>query len=59
LWFDFGNYVSSILPLVLENNQFIFYESVFIGKTMSLKMSANEETSIQWSGDEASYIFAR
>jgi len=59
LWVDFGEYESSIRPLLLEENQFIFFESIFIGKTMSLKIDINGKVSMQWSGDEASYMFTR
>jgi len=57
LWIDFGEYESSIRPLVLEENQFIFYESVFIGKTIQLKMNADGTPTMRWSGDEGTYNF--
>ena len=57
LWVDFGEYESSIRPLVLEENQFIFYESVFIGKAIQLRMNADGTPTMRWSGDEGTYNF--
>jgi CubicO group peptidase (beta-lactamase class C family) len=57
LWVDFGEYESSIRPLVLEENQYIFYESVFIGKTLELKLRSDGTPTLRWSGDEDSYNF--
>ena len=59
LWVDFGEYESSIRPLILEKDHFIFYESVFIGKTLSMETDDNGSPRISWRGDEDSYIFIR
>jgi CubicO group peptidase (beta-lactamase class C family) len=57
LWVDFGEYESSIRPLVLEENQYIFYESIFIGKTIQLKMNPDGTPTMRWSGEEETYNF--
>lgn len=57
LWVDFGEYESSIRPLITEENQYIFFESVFIGKTLQLKLNANGEPTMRWTGDEDTYNF--
>jgi hypothetical protein len=57
LWVDFGEYESPIRPLITEENQFIFFESVFIGKTLQLKINTDGSTSMGWSGDEGTYNF--
>jgi CubicO group peptidase (beta-lactamase class C family) len=57
LWVDFGEYESSIRPLRLEDNQFIFFESVFVGKTIQLIKEADGTISMRWSGDEGVYTF--
>jgi len=57
LWVDFGEYESSIRPLRLEENQFIFLESVFIGKTVALTMDSAGEVTMSWQGDEDVYTF--
>jgi CubicO group peptidase (beta-lactamase class C family) len=57
LWVDFGEYESSIRPLVLEENQYIFYESVFIGKTIQLNMNPDGIPTMTWSGNEGTYHF--
>jgi CubicO group peptidase (beta-lactamase class C family) len=59
LWVDFGEYESGIRPLVLEENQFIFYESVFIGKTLTLNMNPDGSVTIRWPGDEDEYTFVK
>jgi CubicO group peptidase (beta-lactamase class C family) len=59
LWVDFGEYESSVRPLILEDNQYIFFESVFIGKLITLNMDANENPRMRWAGDEATYYFTR
>lgn len=59
LWVDFREYESEVRRLVLEENQFIFYESVFIGKTLALNMNADGNVTMQWPGDEAVYTFTR
>jgi len=57
LWIDFGEYESAIRPLVIEENQYIFIESAFIGKTIQLGMNTNGVLTMKWSGDEDSYNF--
>jgi len=57
LWVDFGEYESQIRPLITEENQFIFFESVFIGKTLQLKITTDGSPSMRWSGDEGTYNF--
>jgi CubicO group peptidase (beta-lactamase class C family) len=59
LWIDFGEYESRIRPLALEENQFIFYESVFLGKTVTLKMNRNGNATMMWPGDEDVYNFVK
>lgn len=59
LWIDFGEYESSIRPLILEDSKYIFFESVFIGKTVSLSLTANGSPTVRWSGDESIYSFTR
>ena len=58
LWVDFGEYESLIRPLFLQENQFIFLESVFVGKTITLRVLPDGSRTIQWTGDEGSYTFA-
>jgi CubicO group peptidase (beta-lactamase class C family) len=57
LYVDFGEYESAIRPLVLEKNQYIFFESTFMGKTIQMKMSPDGIPSISWSGNEGTYNF--
>jgi hypothetical protein len=57
LWVDFGEYESLIRPLRTEENQFIFFESVFMGKTLQLKINSDGSPSMRWSGDEGTYDF--
>jgi CubicO group peptidase (beta-lactamase class C family) len=57
LWIDFGEYKSPIRPLITEENQFIFFESVFIGKTLQLKMNQNGMPTMKWTGEESTYNF--
>jgi hypothetical protein len=57
LWVDFGEYESPIRPLITEENQFIFFESVFIGKTLQLKMNQNGMPTMKWTGEEGTYNF--
>ena len=58
LYVDFGEYESSIRPLVLEKNQYIFFESTFMGKTIQMKMNPDGVPSISWSGNEGTYNFS-
>jgi CubicO group peptidase (beta-lactamase class C family) len=57
LWIDFGEYESPIRPLITEENQFIFFESVFIGKTLQLTLDVNGMPTIKWTGEEGTYNF--
>jgi hypothetical protein len=57
LWVDFGEYESAIRPLVLEENQFIFFESIFMGKTIQMTMNPEEKPMLRWSGNEDTYVF--
>jgi CubicO group peptidase (beta-lactamase class C family) len=57
LWVDFGEYESEVRRMALQKNQFIFFESAFIGKTLTLSMDSNGNATLKWSGDEAVYSF--
>lgn len=57
LWVDFGEYESYVRPFIFQDNEFIFFESVFVGKTITLSTRADGIKTIQWSGDEAFYLF--
>lgn len=57
LWIDFGEYESQVRPLLLEENQYIFFESVFMGKTIHLKMNPGGIPAMSWPGDEGTYDF--
>lgn len=57
LWIDFGEYESQIRPLILEKNQYIFFESVFMGKTIQLEMNSAGIPAMSWSGNEGTYHF--
>jgi hypothetical protein len=57
LWVDFGEYESQIRRLVQQENAYIFVESVFVGKTLTLSLDAAGHRTMQWSGDEANYTF--
>ena len=59
LWVDFGEYESEIRPLRLEENQYIFFESVFIGKTLTLSMDSIGNVTMRWPGDEDEYFFRK
>jgi hypothetical protein len=59
LWVDFGEYESEIRPLRLEDNQYIFFESVFIGKTLTLSMDSIGNVTMRWPGDEDVYVFRK
>ena len=59
LWVDFGEYESEIRPFALQKNQFIFFESVFIGKTLTLNMNPNGNVTMRWPGDEDEYNFMK
>lgn len=57
LWIDFGEYESLIRPLITEENQFIFFESVFIGKTLQMKINSDGAPTMKWIGEEGIYDF--
>jgi len=57
LWIDFGEYESAIRPLVLEENQYIFFESIFMGKTIRMTMNPDGTPRLSWSGNEGTYVF--
>jgi CubicO group peptidase (beta-lactamase class C family) len=57
LWVDFGEYESQVRALVLEEDQYIFIESVFVGKTLTLGLDVEGRRTMQWAGDEADYVF--
>ena len=57
LWIDFGEYESSLRPFFFEDNKFIFFESVFVGKTVTLNTRSDGRRILQWSGDEGIYTF--
>jgi CubicO group peptidase (beta-lactamase class C family) len=59
LYVDFGEYESEVRRLVPEENQFLFYESVFVGKTLTLNQDAQGNVTVTWPGDEAVYRFVR
>jgi hypothetical protein len=56
---DFGEYQSDIRRLALEENKFIFYESVFIGKTITLSKRTDGTPTMMWPGDEDEYTFVQ
>ena len=57
LWVDFGEYETVIRPLVLEENQYIFYESTFVGKTIQLNMDLDGTPTMRWPGEYGTYKF--
>jgi hypothetical protein len=57
LWVDIGEYEIPIRPLRLEEDQYILYESIFIGKTLILKTGPDGNPSMTLSGDEATYKY--
>jgi CubicO group peptidase (beta-lactamase class C family) len=59
LWVDFGEYESSIRPLVLEENQYIFFESIFISKTIRLSMKPDGTPTMFWTGADGSYYLSQ
>jgi CubicO group peptidase (beta-lactamase class C family) len=59
LWVDFGEYESPVRRMALEENQYIFFESIFIGKTLTLSMNSKGNVSMRWSGDESVYTFTK
>ena len=59
LWIDFGEYESKIRQLVSGKNQYIFLESIFIGKTLTLNMNPDGNVTMRWPGDEDIYNFIK
>jgi CubicO group peptidase (beta-lactamase class C family) len=57
LWIDFGEYEIPMRPLRMEENQFILYESLFVGKTLALEMGSDGHPTMVLPGDEATYHF--
>ncbi len=58
LWVDFGEYESLIRPLRTEENQYLFLESVFIGKTIQMKIESGGTPTMKWTGEEGTYNLA-
>ena len=57
LWIDFGEYESPIRRLIVEENQYIFFESIFIGKTIQMSLNSDGAPTMVWTGDERTYYF--
>jgi hypothetical protein len=58
LWLDIGEYEILLRKLRLEKNQYIFYESVFIGKTLVLDTDSDGHPTISVTGNEGiTYLF--
>jgi hypothetical protein len=57
LWVDIGEYEIPIRPLRLEENQYILYESIFIGKTLVLGTDSSGRPRMTLPGDEDTYHF--
>jgi CubicO group peptidase (beta-lactamase class C family) len=57
LWIDFGEYESLIRPFTFEKNQYIFFESVFIGKTIQMNRNLDGTPTLKWTGNEDTYEF--
>ena len=58
LWIDIGEYEIPIRPLKLEKNQYIFYESAFMGKTLIIDSDSNGHPTMTVTGSEGTtYIF--
>ena len=57
LWIDFGEYESPIRSLITEENQYIFFESIFVGKTILMNLNADGTPSMKWIGNEGTYYF--
>jgi len=57
LWIDVGEYEIPVRPLRLEKDQYILYESLFVGKTLVLDMNSNGFPTMVLPGDEAVYEF--
>jgi len=58
LWLDIGEYETPLRKLRLEENQFIFPESVFIGKTLVLDTDSEGHPTMSVTGNEGiTYLF--
>jgi CubicO group peptidase (beta-lactamase class C family) len=58
LWLDIGEYEIALRKLRLEKNQFIFYESVFMGKTLVLDTDSEGHPNMSVTGNEGiTYLF--
>lgn len=57
LWIDVGEYEIPVQPLRLETNQYIIYESIFVGKTLALGMGSDGHPTMTLTGDESTYKF--
>jgi hypothetical protein len=47
-----------MLPPKKEANQYIFFESIFIGRIVHLTMKPDGTATMYWNGDEGSYYFS-
>ena len=58
LWLDVGEYEIPLRKLKLETNQYIFYESAFIGKTLVIDADSDGHSTMTMTGSEGTtYIF--
>jgi CubicO group peptidase (beta-lactamase class C family) len=57
LWIDLGEYESSIRPLITGDNQYIFFESTFIGKPFKLMLAAGGKPMMKLADNEGTYDF--
>ena len=57
LWIDFGEYESSIRSLITEENQYIFFESTFIGRPLKLMLAEGGKPMMKLAGNEGNYDF--
>jgi CubicO group peptidase (beta-lactamase class C family) len=58
LWLDIGEYEILLRKLRFEKNQYIFYESVFIGKTLVLDTDSEGHPTMSVTGNEGiTYLF--
>jgi len=58
LWLDIGEYEIPLRKLKLEKNQYIFYESIFLGKSLVLNIDSNGNPTMTVTRDEGTtYVF--
>ena len=57
LWVDFGEYESAIWPLTIGKDQYIFFESAFMGKAIGLEMNPDGTPVMSWLGNEGTCEF--